>query len=502
MSDNSSIGAVADLLSFDLEPNELESCASVADDLAELASNLDLTEIETDPSTQTATVPDSEPAPGLNTVVAPDITASQSDDSYNALLAVYETPRQETQSGPLAGLSVAVKDNTAVSGLPMTCGDQGLNYIPSFDANVIERLLEAGASIVGKANMDAFAFGPSGEFSSVADVQNPVCPERIPGGSSSGSGAAVAANLVDVALGTDTGGSVRIPAACCGLVGIKPTTGRVPLDGIVPFAPSLDTVGPLSNDISTAAQVLEVLLLSEQRTEVDKSSVVQSEDSAGFKFIMPRIFFERSDDLVAEAVREVAMILDNQPDISVHSVDLDLDLDTIEDAYFLIGATEFAWWIRQRSVIRGHGTTYYEEWRRAFVSFIESSGFSDHVAKRVLPAAYLDTHEQGRTYAAGRQAAIVFTKRLSRVFDDGSLLLIPTIRTLPPEPGTVTANNRLLDLLGNTAIFNLAGTPAVSIPIAEIDGSPVSAQVIGPKFADKRTLAGAERVAAASDWTK
>jgi Asp-tRNA(Asn)/Glu-tRNA(Gln) amidotransferase A subunit family amidase len=497
MTEGPSIESVAAALSFDLDPEELRTCLGVADGLADLATDLEPMDSARETGTQEATGSGSEAEPPADG----DVTVDRSDDPYNALLAVYDTPRRETRSGALADLTVAVKDNTAVAALPMTCGDEGLNYTPSFDATVVKRLLAAGAPLVGKANMDAFAFGPSGEFSAVADVRNPIATGRVPGGSSSGSGAAVAAGLVDVALGTDTGGSIRIPAACCGLAGIKPTTGRVPLHGIVPFAPSLDTVGPLAGDLSTAARVLDVLLGSDDWDGIDGPGAPRREDADDLRFVMPRGFFERSEDVVAGTVREVARELDDRPAVSVRSIDPGFDLDTVEDAYFLVGATEFAWWIRQHGVVRGHGATYEEGWRRAFRSFVEDGRFSDHVAKRVLPAAYLDARERGRTYAAGRRTADAFSRRLARLFEDGSLLVLPTIRTLPPERGTVTANDRLLDLLGNTAVFNMAGTPAVSVPVAEVNGLPVSAQVVGPRFADERTIEGATRVAEVGRWS-
>lgn len=417
---------------------------------------------------------------------AAESTGHRSDDPENALLDVYETPRRRTDAGPLAGQRVAVKDNLAARDLRMTCGSAAFDVVPSFDAAVVDRLLDAGAALVGKANMDAFAFGPSGEFTDFDPVENPVDPERVPGGSSSGSGAAVAAGTVDVALGTDTGGSVRIPAACTGVVGVKPTHGLVPGDGLIHFAPSLDTTGPLARDVSTAAAALEAIADDDsfrgEWTETDATlaeAVESGDEDLTVGLLEP--FFERSGDRVAERVRSAADRLDAE----VTSVTP--DAGWIERAYLATGSTEFAWYLRQRGVLHGDAPLPHEELQAALADAV-GSGLGPHVAKRVLPSAVCDDATDGSVYAAAQREAERFSGALADAFDDVDVLVTPTIRRLPPERGRIETTEEMQWLLGNTSPVNMAGLPAVTVPVDEADGLPVSAQAIAPEFREVDAL--------------
>ncbi|GAB6862893.1 amidase [Haloplanus litoreus] len=411
----------------------------------------------------------------------------RSDDAYNALLAVYDTPRVANSSGSLDGVSVAIKDNIAVRGLPMTCGSTDVSYVPSFDATVVERLLDEGAHIVGKANMDAFAFGPAGEWSEFGRVHNPVAEGRVPGGSSSGSGAAVAGGLVDAALGTDTGGSVRVPAACCGLVGVKPSHHLVPRFGVVGNMPSTDTVGSLAPDVETATRVLAAIAGPDPR---DPTSVLPGPgslaDSLGaFDSIRVGVVestFDLVADPVADAIAGVADALRAHDGVTVEPVTVAIP-ETVEHAYSLMYGAEYAWLVRQSFVVRGEGTGYDPEWRRA----LAAPPYNAHVAERVLPGALLDRWTDGRSYVAARREAIRFTKRLTERFDRVDVLLTPTLRTLPPEYGAIqSAEDGLQYSLCKP--FSLTGLPAVSVPAGSVDGLPVGAQVIAPMFEDGRAL--------------
>ena len=410
----------------------------------------------------------------------------QSTDEYNALLDTYGEPRVRTSTGRLSGLTVAVKDNIAVRGLELTCGSTQLSTVPTCDATVVTRLLDAGAAIVGKANQDALAFGPTGEFSDHGPVWNPCYADRVPGGSSSGSGVAVAAGLVDAALGTDTGGSIRIPAACCGVVGVKPTHGLVPRDGFIDFAPSLDTIGPLAQDVPIAAAVLEATVGYD---EADPSSrhrgmdhAVDLDGTTDFVVGLPTPFFDRSHAVVAEAVREAVDGVE-----CLTTEEIDLSPAPVEQAYFLIAATEFVWFLDQTGSIRGQGTGYSETLRSA-IEELTQANLGEHVAARILPAAFLDAKTAGQAYATARRQSIAFKRRLSTVFDSVDVLVTPTIRILPPKRGTVQSAADMLAMTGNTSPFNLGETPAVSVPVDTHETLPISAQVITPRFTDQRAL--------------
>lgn len=423
---------------------------------------------------------------------------SFSDDEYNALLDVYDEPRSESDTGSLVGLDFAVKDCIAVKDLSMTCGIKDFRYVPSTDAVVVERLLSAGANAVGKANMEPFAFGPTGEHSEYGQPTNPAAPDRVPGGSSSGSAAGVAAELVDFALGTDTGGSVRLPAACCGLVGIKPTHRLVPRHGFVDLVPWTDTIGPLARNVETAAAVLETMAGNDIRdpasSHVDVGSLTDNlDDPDGSELTIGLVesLTDAADDEVAKHIRDVADDLTVEHDVAVERVSV--DLSEISKAYpLLVG--EFSWLIRQRGIIRGEGTGYQEEWRAAFAEFLETHEFSSYITSRALPAAFVDDQTEGRSYIALRQRAIEFQQQLAGVFDGVDLLLTPTTRIVPPEYETIGVYKDSLGMTGNTVPFSFAQTPAVTVPVGVVDGVPVSAQIVAPKFEDERAIRGARLI--------
>lgn len=423
---------------------------------------------------------------------------SFSDDEYNALLNVYDAPRRESEDGPLAELTVAIKDCITVKDLEMTCGVQNFSYVPSTDAVVVERLLEDGAGVVGKANMEPFAFGPTGEHSEYGPPTNPTAPDRVPGGSSSGSGAAVAAGLVDVALGTDTGGSVRLPAACCGVVGIKPTHSLVPRHGFVDLVPWTDTIGPLARDVETAAAALESMAGHDFRdpasSHVEIGSLTEGlDDPNGSDLTIGLVesLVDAADDEVAAPIREIADRLAAELDVTVESVSV--DLSEISKAYpLLVG--DFSWLIRQRGIIRGEGTGYEEGWRAAMAEFVEDHEFDEYITSRALPAGFVDAQTEGQSYVALRRRAIAFQQQLAEVFVDVDLLLTPTTRIVPPEYEAIGVYKDSLGMTGNTVPFSFAQTPAVTVPVDEVDGVPVSAQVVAPMFEDERAICGARLI--------
>lgn len=460
----------ADRLGFDVSDELIDQCVDDAAALGKIATSLDS-------------------GTSVEVTTSPDVTARGEHDE---LLATYETVRKEYDSGALADARVVIKDNISASGLPMTCGSKQAAVVSETDATVTTRLLDAGARLVGKANMDAFAFGPSGEFSDYGTVMNPLNADRVPGGSSSGSGAAIAANTADLALGTDTGGSVRIPAACCGVVGTKPTHGLVPRHGFVSFAPSLDTIGPLARNTEMTFQGLTAIAGSDLRDPSTRARNLAVTDdwrslADGATVGLPATFFDRSDDPIAAAVRSAV----ESSDLQVKPVEL--PLGRIEQAYFLIGATEFVWFFDQTGVIRGQGPEYTTA-VQAFIEAVKSADLGDHVAGRLLGSAALDADTGGKAYRAARQEAAAFTHRVNRAFSDVDALVMPTIRTLQPERDKMNTTEDMLTLLGNTAPFNIAGTPATTVPIGEVDSLPVSAQIVAPWFEDLTTLAIGDRL--------
>lgn len=409
----------------------------------------------------------------------------RSDDEYNALLHVYDEPRQRSSSGPLSGLRFVVKDNIAVEGLTMTCGSKSFATVPAHDATVVDRILDAGGCVVGKANMDAFAFGPGGLWSELGQVRNPLSEDRIPGGTSSGCGVAVAAGLADAALGSDTGGSVRSPAACCGIVGIKPSHSLVSRYGLVDNVRSADTIGPLARDVETAARVLEMLRGSDPRDpSVPPSDGVPLDHGLDQFDSLTMGFLELDQhgvsEIVSDAMTDLADTLAAHEDVTVGTVDL--DMTAVEEAYTVISGAEFAWLLRQSFVPRSGAPVHPD-----VAAVGERATFNDHIAERVLPGAYLDAATDGRAYARAQERVLAFRRELDDLFDRFDVLVTPTLRSLPPKPEQLrtTAGGFTYTIAKQ---FSLVGLPAVSLPFADHDGLPISAQVLAPRFDDRTAV--------------
>lgn len=420
------------------------------------------------------------------------------DDKYNALLDIYDEPRQRHGDGPLSGLSFVVKDNIAAEGLRMTCGSQAFECVSATDATVVNRLLDAGGMLLGKANMDAFAFGPGGLWSERGQVCNPIDSERIPGGTSSGCGVAVAAGLADAALGSDTGGSIRSPAACCGVVGIKPTHGLVSRYGFVENVPSADTIGPLARDVETAAHVLEAIRGPDVRDPMTSDVDVPPLDCDIEAFEELRIGVldlepHGVSNAVVGAIDDLEADLEAESDVSVGLVAL--EMEDIEEAYSVISGAEFVWLLRQSFAQRGGVPTAPE-----LAGRLDSTLFNDHIAERVLPGMYLDAATDGRAYALAQQQVIAFKHTLEERFERFDVILTPTLRTLPPKPDQLR-NSEGGFKYTIAKQFSLAGIPAVSVPFTEREGLPVSAQLLAPQFEDRTAIVAAGLVERLGEWS-
>lgn len=416
-----------------------------------------------------------------------------SDDEHNALLEIYDTPRSVStpNSDLLAGLTLVIKDNIAVKNLRMSCGAKEMEFVPDFDAVVAERILQEGGQIVGKANMDKFAVGPAGEWSDFDQPINPVSSEHVPGGSSSGSGVAVAAGLVDAALGSDTGGSVRSPAGFTGIVGMRPTHRLVPRYGFVENKPSFDTIGPLARDVETTAKVLEAIAGPDPRdpttshVQIDGiASNLQSYDGLTIGVIENTL--ELADEPTATQIRDLVEKLRNESSVEITTTEL--DFENVDFAYSLIG-TENTWRIRESFITRGLGVQYNE----ALQSALENASFSKHIAHRMLPGALLDEKTNGKSYILAKNKAIEFSEKLTALFDEVDVLLTPTHRILPPKLGELQSSEDNIKYTF-TKPFSLYNGPVVAVPAGNHGGLPVSAQLAGERFKDDVVLKAAKAV--------
>lgn len=403
--------------------------------------------------------------------------------------------------GSLAGLELGIKDNVAVAGLPMTCGSPLLeDYVSASDATVTTRLLDAGATIVGKLNMEHFAISASGEQSLGGPVRNPRNPEYLAGGSSSGAGAAVAAGDVDAAIGTDTGGSIRIPAAWCGVVGLKPTYGLVPFTGIVGMAPTMDHCGPLAGDVETCARVLDAVAgddpLNPRARSLQPPEAVDALDddpstlsvgllSEGFGHV-------DGDERVDETVREALAAFGSAgATVDEVSVPWHTDGPTVHKGIVIEGLA--ALW-------RANGLRYFSR-NHHDVQLVRALGKARRVGADALPPAlkanlvageHLDRTTHGRYYATALNLARDLTAAYDVALESVDVLALPTSPLLPHAVeddlprGEIIVRGR--NMIANTTPFNVTGHPALSVPCGTVDGLPVGVMLVGRQGDDATVI--------------
>ena len=421
--------------------------------------------------------------------------------------------------GALAGVPIAVKDVLCVRGVPTTCGSKMLaGFRPPYDATVIERLRAADAVIVGKTNMDEFAMGSSTENSAYGPTRNPWDTTRIPGGSSGGSAAAVAADFAPISLGSDTGGSIRQPAALCGIVGIKPTYGRVSRYGLIAFASSLDQIGPFSHDLADSALLMKVISGHDPRdaTSVDApvpdylGSLDTPPDSLRIGLVR-EFFGEGLDPEVEASVREAVKIYE-QAGATIRDVSLPHSKYGAP-AYYLVAPAECSSNLaRYDGTIFGHraadfsAQTPEEEDIPPLIRMMmasRSEGFGPEVKRRIM----LGTFALSAGYADQYYTQALKVRRLIRndfdaAFQDVDVLLGPTTPTAAFKLGEKTSDPLAMYLSDiYTITTNLAGIPGLSLPCGLTKtGLPIGLQLMAPAFAEENLLRTARVFEKATDW--
>ncbi|HEX6046331.1 MAG TPA: Asp-tRNA(Asn)/Glu-tRNA(Gln) amidotransferase subunit GatA [Pyrinomonadaceae bacterium] len=435
----------------------------------------------------------------VKTVEQAVAAAENLNETLNAFLeidragALERAAAVENSDGPLAGVPVAVKDNICVRGLQASCGSRILaDYHPPYNATVIERLQTAGAVIIGKTNCDEFAMGSSNENSAFGPVRNPWDTTRVPGGSSGGSAAAVAAGIVPVALGSDTGGSVRQPASLCGVVGMKPTYGRNSRYGLVAFASSLDQVGVFARNVEDVARVLGAIAGRDTRdsttADVPVPDYVASlaGDLKGARLGFPRaLFVEGLDSEVGDAVKAV---VDVYRDLGAEIVDVDLTYAKYAIAVYYIIATAEA----SSNLARFDGVRYgfraedTPELRQMYRRTREE-GFGAEVKRRimlgtyVLSAGYYDAY-----YRKAQQVRTLIKNDFLSAFQGCDAIITPTSPT-PAFALGEKVDDPLAMYLNDiyTVTANLAGVPGISVPCGlSSERLPIGFQLLGPYWSE------------------
>jgi len=398
----------------------------------------------------------------------------------------------------LAGVPVAVKDNIATLGLQTTCGSRVLRgYVSPYEATAVRKLREAGALLISKTNCDEFAMGSSTENSAYGPTKNPLAPDRVPGGSSGGSAAAVAAGIVRIALGSETGGSVRQPAAFCGVVGVKPTYGRVSRFGLVAFASSLDHIGVFGRSVDDAALGLGVIAGHDPNdaTSVDLPvpdyRAAAQESLRGLVIGRPREYFSDALDpriraRCDEAAESLKAAGAEIRDVSLPHTSLAIPV------YYIVAPAEASSNLARFDGVR-YGLRLTGDGLRGMYEATRSGGFGPEVTRRILLGTYVLSAGYYEAYYRKAMAIRALIRRdFERAFADGiHVLLTPTAPTTAFPLGAISDPYEmyLSDIF--TATANLAGIPGMSVPAGEVDGLPVGVQLLANHFDEYRMLVAA-----------
>jgi aspartyl-tRNA(Asn)/glutamyl-tRNA(Gln) amidotransferase subunit A len=403
-------------------------------------------------------------------------------------------------TGPLAGVPAAVKDNMCTKNMLTTCSSRILgNFVPAYSAEAVKNLEKAGAVVIGKTNMDEFAMGSTTETSAFGPTCNPVDPEHVPGGSSGGSAAAVALGECVVALGSDTGGSIRQPASYCGVVGLKPTYGTVSRYGLIAYGSSLDQIGPLSKDVADAAAVLEAITSHDEKdsTSLDRKNTdftsALTVGVRGMKIGIPRDYFgEGLDQEVKEAVLNAAKVL-KEAGAEIEEFDLGM-VEYAIPAYYTIATAEASSNLERFDGIKyGYRTKEFEGLHNMYKK-TRSEGFGAEVKRRIMLGSFvLSSGYYDAYYLKALRTKAMIKKAFNEAFEKYDLILGPVAPTTAPKLGS-SLSDPLKMYLGDiyTISVNLAGLPGISVPCGkDSQGLPIGLQLIADCFQEKKMIQAA-----------
>ena len=399
--------------------------------------------------------------------------------------------------GEYAGIPIGIKDNLCMKGTKTTCSSKMLeNFVSPYDATVIEKLKDENIISLGKLNMDEFAMGSSTESSYFKKTKNPWNLNKVPGGSSGGSAAAVAANMVPWALGSDTGGSIRQPASLCGVVGLKPTYGLVSRYGLVAFASSLDQIGPITKDVRDSAMLLSLIAGHDEKDttseEIEKKDYTKAlkNDVKGLKIGVPKEFF--GEGINEEVKKELTKAIETYKELGAEVEEFSLDVAKYALAtYYIIACAEASSNLGRFDGIRyGYRTPEYSNLKEIYKKS-RSEGFGPEVKRRIILGTYvLSSGYYDAYYKKAQQVRTLVSNEFSKAFEKYDVILTPTSPVTAFNIGE-KSNNPLEMYLADicTVSINIAGVPAISIPCGvDSEGMPVGMQLIGNKFEEEKIL--------------
>ena len=399
--------------------------------------------------------------------------------------------------GEFAGIPIGIKDNLCTKGIKTTCSSKMLeNFVAPYDATVIEKINNENIIKLGKLNMDEFAMGGSTEYSYFKKTKNPWNLNKVPGGSSGGSAAAVAAGLVPWALGSDTGGSIRQPSSFCGVVGLKPTYGLVSRYGLVAFASSLDQIGPITKDVRDCSMLLNIIAghdekdtTSSNREKVDYTKALKN-DVKGIKIGVPKEFF--GEGINQEVKESLKQAIETYKKLGAQIEEISLDIAQYALAtYYIIACAEASSNLGRFDGIRyGYRTKEYKSLKDIYKKS-RTEGFGKEVKRRIILGTYvLSSGYYDAYYKKAQQVRTLVMNEFNKAFEKYDVILTPTSPTVAFDIGS-KSNNPLEMYLADicTVSVNIAGLPAISIPCGvDKESMPIGMQIIGNKFEEEKIL--------------
>lgn len=419
------------------------------------------------------------------------------EQAYNRAIKLQERLDNGEDIGIMGGVPIAIKDNICTNGIKTTCSSKMLeNFVPFYDATVIEKLENAGAIIIGKTNMDEFAMGSSTENSAIKKTKNPWDLERVPGGSSGGSAAAVACDIAPCALGTDTGGSIRQPASFCNVVGLKPTYGLVSRYGVVAYASSLDQVGPLTKSVEDAAILLNVIAGKDEKdttsADIPKKDYLKSikDDIKGKKIGVPTEFI--SDGINPDVKKAYEENLNTLKELGAEIIEIKLDYAKYSlPTYYIIATAEASSNLGRYDGIRyGHRAKDFSSLDELYVKS-RTEGFGDEVKRRIMLGTYvLSSGYYDAYYKRGQKVRTLIIDDFKKAFEKCDVIAIPTTPNTSFKFGEKTSNPLEMYLEDiYTVPVNIAGLPGISVPGGfDKNGMPIGMQFISKAFDEENLL--------------
>ncbi len=434
---------------------------------------------------------------------------NQKNDKLGAFLSAFEEDAlkkavafdarndSEKWNSPLAGIPFAAKDNLCYGGHPTTCASRILeNFVPPYTATVLSKLEEGGAILMGKTNMDEFGMGATCEYSALAVTRNPIDPRYVPGGSSGGSAAAVASGMVPFALGSDTGGSVRLPASYCGIVGMRPTYGSVSRYGLTAFCSSMDTVGPLTCTVSDNRLVMSAIMGPDPRDATCRGAAVQIDQNKTCPLrvgILSQLMTAAISPTVRQSVLAAAKRLEGEGAV-VEEVTVPHLKDALF-AYFILSSAEASSNLARYDGVR-YGKRQEGESLDSLYKNSRTTGFGEEVKRRIRLGTYALTRENKEAYY---ERSLIIRSALQAefagIFLDYDLLLCPTAPDTAPLLGQMQTPTDLYRLDHCNVPMSLAGLPALSIPYGKDEkGLPIGIQLVGAPYSEALLYSVAERL--------